>query len=220
MAITWPTKGPSTPSSSSLRKNRFLSYRVFGTCSGAVTKRVGSSMRMRHSESTVPLRKVIEEICPSPVARRLSRNRREPGSSPDWSGCHTIEGLKSAADSSEYSWVKYDADQHAAVFAHRLIGQQVLLDLFKTVQEEVTGLLMAVVELAHHVTEQEVDFRLGERDQPRQDSLDALRVGRLERADDDPAVRWVSARCRCAGPQPAMTVSWPVGDTIHDQGSG
>ena len=26
---------------------------------------------------------------------------------PDWSGCHTIDGLKSAADSRAYSWVKY-----------------------------------------------------------------------------------------------------------------
>ena len=69
-----------------------------------------------------------------------------------------------------------------------LVGQQVLLDLLEAVQEEVAGLLVAVVELAHHVAEQEVDFRLGERHQPRQDSLDPLSAGRLERPDDDPAV--------------------------------
>ena len=81
---------------------------MLGTCSGAVTNRVGSSMRMRFSASTVPLRNVIDEMCPSPVARRLSTNRREPSSSPDWSGCQTIDGLNSAADSSAYSWVKYE----------------------------------------------------------------------------------------------------------------
>ena len=64
-------------------------------------------MRMRLFASIVPLRNVIDEIWPSPVARRLSKNRRTPGSNPDWSGCQTIDGLNNAADSRAYSWVKY-----------------------------------------------------------------------------------------------------------------
>ena len=54
----------------------------------------------------MPLRKVIEEMWPSPVARRLMMNRLEPSGTPDWSGAQTIEGLNSAADSSAYSCVK------------------------------------------------------------------------------------------------------------------
>ena len=110
------------------------------------------------------------------------------------------------------------ADQHSAVFAHLLIGQKVLLDLLETVQEEVTGLLMPVVKLAHHVTEQEIDFRLRHRHQPRQDSLDALGVGQLEGADDDPAVGGLQ---HDAGPpdlQPGAAISWPVGDAVHHRG--
>ena len=41
-----------------------------------------------------------------PVARRLRMKRSAPTGSPDWSGCGTMEGLNSAADSGEYSCVK------------------------------------------------------------------------------------------------------------------
>ena len=50
-----------------------------------------------------PLRNSMEDMCPSPVARRLMMKRSEPSATPDWSGCGTIDGLKSAADSSAYS---------------------------------------------------------------------------------------------------------------------
>jgi hypothetical protein len=49
----------------------------------------------------------MDEMCPSPVARRLMMIRHSPGDSPLWSGCGTIEGLNSAAASTEYSLVKY-----------------------------------------------------------------------------------------------------------------
>ena len=55
---------------------------------------------------TVPVRKVIEEMCPSPVARKLKMKRNAPRGKSDWSGCGTMEGLNKAADSGEYSWVK------------------------------------------------------------------------------------------------------------------
>src|ERR1700722_795206 len=56
----------------------------------------------------IPVRKVMEEICPSPVARKLRTKRRAPKGRSDWSGCGTMEGLNSAADSKEYSQTKYD----------------------------------------------------------------------------------------------------------------
>ena len=37
---------------------------------------------MRRSESTIPVRKVIEETWPSPVARKLTMNRSAPSSRP------------------------------------------------------------------------------------------------------------------------------------------
>ena len=48
----------------------------------------------------------MEEMCPSPVARRLITKRSDPGGSPSWLGCGTTEGLNSAAHSSAYSLVK------------------------------------------------------------------------------------------------------------------
>ena len=105
--MTWSVNWPLIPSSTSLRWNRCFSYSEFGTSSGSVTNRVGASIRTRPSASMTPERKVIDEMCPSPVARRLRMNRREPSGRPDWSGCQTIDGLNSAADSSAYSCVKY-----------------------------------------------------------------------------------------------------------------
>ena len=61
---------------------------------------------MLPSTSSVPVRKVIEEMWPSPVARKLRTNRKEPGARSAWSGWGTMEGLNSAAASSEYSWLK------------------------------------------------------------------------------------------------------------------
>src|ERR1022692_198712 len=52
--------------------------------------------------------KVIDEICPSPTALKLMITRLLPSCNSVWSGSETIDGLKNAADSIEYSWVKYD----------------------------------------------------------------------------------------------------------------
>ena len=53
-----------------------------------------------------PRRKTIDEICPSPVARRLITKRTEPGGTFDWSMAVTIDGLNKAAHSIAYSMVK------------------------------------------------------------------------------------------------------------------
>ena len=45
----------------------------------------------------------MDEMCPSPVARRLKMKRRSPLASRVWSGCATIDGLNRAADSRAYS---------------------------------------------------------------------------------------------------------------------
>ena len=143
---------------------------------------------MRFSASTVPLRKVIDEICPSPVARRLSRNRREPGCQSRLVGVPDHRRIEQRGRFQRVLLGEVRADQHPAILAQGLVGQQVLLDLFEPVQEEVAGSLMAVVELAHHVLEQGVDFRLRERHDPGDDPLDPMLAGRLERPDHDPAV--------------------------------
>ncbi len=56
--------------------------------------------------STVPVRSSTLDRCPSPIARRVMTNLIAPGGRPDWSGCGTIDGLRSPAPSTVSSWVK------------------------------------------------------------------------------------------------------------------
>ena len=96
-----------------------------------------------------------------------SRNRRDPGVQARLVRVPHHRGVERAADSRAYSWVKVRADQQTAVLAQMLIRQEVLFDLLKAMQKEVTSLLMPVVKFAHHVAEQGVDLGLGERQDPR-----------------------------------------------------
>ena len=63
--------------------NSGFSYWALATGSGAVTNRVGLSSWIWFSASITPVRNVIDEMCPSPVARRLRMNRFEPAGRPD-----------------------------------------------------------------------------------------------------------------------------------------
>ena len=78
-----------------------------GTCSNCpASGRRNELISIRPPASMMPERNSIDERCPSPMARRLKTKRCSPGASPSWLGAGTIEGLVSAADSIEYSWVK------------------------------------------------------------------------------------------------------------------
>ena len=50
------------------------------------------------SDQMMPRRKMIDEMCPSPTARRLITKRTAPSGSPLWTRAGTIDGLNSAAD--------------------------------------------------------------------------------------------------------------------------
>ena len=47
---------------------------------------------------TIPSRKAMEEMWPSPTARSDMTKRMAPGRSPDWSGCRHTDGFISAAE--------------------------------------------------------------------------------------------------------------------------
>ena len=89
-------------------RNDDLSYIESGTTVGAVTKRAGGSIVISPAALTFPVRKQSDEMWPSPVARSDTLNRFSSGPQSDWFGAQTMEGLNNAADSSAYSWVKYD----------------------------------------------------------------------------------------------------------------
>ena len=66
-----------------------------------------SSRRIVSPGPRIAEQKPIDEMWPSPIWRRLIATRSSPGSRSAWSGCGTIDGLHSAAASTENSWLKY-----------------------------------------------------------------------------------------------------------------
>ncbi len=94
------------------------------------------------------------------------------------------------------------ADQHPPVLAEVLVGQEVAPDLLEPVQEEMAGLLVPVVKLPHHVLDEGVDLRLREGHDARDDPLDPVLVGQLERPDHDPGVAGLQHDARAPDIQP------------------
>jgi hypothetical protein len=69
-----------------------------------------------------------------------------------------------------------------------LVGQHVVPDLVKPVQEELAGPLVPLAELLHHLIQQAIDLIIGEGRDARDDLLDPVVVRRLEWPDDDAGV--------------------------------
>ena len=83
-----------------------LSWTADGAVPGAADRSGASTQNLAARRRRSPVRNSIEEMWPSPTARRLRTNRVSPGPRPDWSGWATIDGLQRAAASTEYSAVK------------------------------------------------------------------------------------------------------------------
>ncbi len=95
------------------------------------------------------------------------------------------------------------ADQHSPVLAQVLVRQEMTANLLEPVQEEMAGLLVPVVKLAHHALDEGVNLRLREGHESRDDPLDAVLVGQLERPDHDPGVAGLQDDARAPDIQPA-----------------
>jgi hypothetical protein len=144
---------------------------------GSRTNRDAGSISIPPAPSTIPERKVIEEMCPSPVARRLRMTRSEPSGRSDWSGWGTMLGLKSAAHSNEYSLVKYEPVRSLRFSeSGRPIGRY--------------------AEIAEDLVQQRVHLPVAQRQNPREDFQGARGVHRIQRplllggkkrADENPA---------------------------------
>src|ERR1041384_5844236 len=92
------SSGPNATSTSSplLVGVRLL---IFGT---DAKRAVGSTETLPYA-AMEPDRKVSDETCPSPTARKLKMNRQPFSGAPVWSGCRTMLGLNRAEASNEYS---------------------------------------------------------------------------------------------------------------------
>ena len=69
-----------------------------------------------------------------------------------------MEGLNSAAASSEYSWLKYEPSNSCRSSESFSFGAQTRAHLFETALEELVDLRMAFAEFGLHLRPQRVDF--------------------------------------------------------------
>ena len=88
----------------------------------------------------------MEEMWPSPVARRLMMKRRQPSGTPDWSGWGTIDGLNKAADSKRILAGKQGPDEQLALARKRALGDDVWLDFLVVVEQQDFDVEVAGVE--------------------------------------------------------------------------
>ena len=173
-ASTWSVNGPSTPSSVSLRKNRCL-----------VVERVGHQLRRRdepgrlvHADAALGVDRAAAEgdrrDVPLAGGPQAEDEPARPVGQPRLVGVPDHRRIEQGRRFQRVFLGEVRADQQPAVLADRLVGQQVAPDLLEAVQEEVAGPLVPLAELAHHVVEQALDLRLGERRDPRDDPLDPV----------------------------------------------
>ena len=199
---TLPVKEPSTPSSSSLRKNKVLVVERVGHLFG----RRHEPRRLVHADAILGVERAAAEDDrrDMPLAGG-AQAQHEPACSLFQSGLVGMPDHGRIEERGRFQGVflgEVRADQHPAILGERLVGEQVFLEQIKPVQKEVAGFLMAAVKLAHHVVEQGVDFRFRERHDPGDDPFDPMVAGRLERPDHDPAVVGLQDDARPAYLQP------------------
>jgi len=89
---------------------------------GTAARRAVGSTATLPSAPIVPDRNVIDEICPSPTARRLRMNRQPLAGALDWSGWRTMLGLNRADASNEYSCRKYAPIRQRCVCSRQHCG--------------------------------------------------------------------------------------------------
>src|SRR6185295_1635496 len=111
------SSGPNITSTSSPRD---LAVRLVTL--GMDARRAVSSMPTFPFATNDPERKVKEEMCPSPTARRLRIERQPPLGAFDWSGCRTTLGLNKAEASKEYSCRKYAPTRYSWVLVNAACG--------------------------------------------------------------------------------------------------
>ena len=120
---------------------------------------------------------MIDEMCPSPVARRLRMNRRDPCGQARLVGMPDHRRIEQGRRFQSVFLGEVGADQQPPVLADRQVGQQVAPDLIEAVQKEFAGPLVSFAKLPHHLLQQVFDFPLGKGRDARDDPLDSDLAG-------------------------------------------
>ena len=159
---------------------------------------------------SVPVRKPIEELWPSPIARTLITKRTLPGLVPAWSGCSTMLGLQRAAPSMAYSLVKVAPSSKRRVEKAAVLGPDDRRAI-GVPQERLVQPVMSTSEACVHIVITALDFFVrrarsrrrtaAERDSCWSNPCVPARTGGL-RLRDLSATRWAGLRRTKLGPCP------------------
>ena len=168
------------PSSKSFRSKSAFSYTGFGICRGSVRKPLGVRTSIRWSGWMIPVRKVMEEMCPSPVARKLRIKRRAPGRQVRLVRVRDDGGIEQGRRFQGVFGQEIGADQQLSLFGEFLIGQQEVADLFESFQKEFADLLVALGEFGGDFVQERADSLFRQRHDPGDDPADPLGISRIE----------------------------------------
>ena len=118
---------------------------------------------MRCCALTVPVRKVMEEMCPSPVARRLRMKRSAPCGQSGLVGMRHDGRIEQRRGLRRIFVREVSADERLPFRRGLRAVVQVMLHLREAVAENLFNLLVPVLKLAQHLAQQPGDFLVRER---------------------------------------------------------
>ena len=131
-------------------------------------------MVMLLSASSIPLRKAIEETCPSAVARKLRMKRNEPGGTIRLIQVRHHRGIEQRGGFERILVSEIPAQQQLSFFGQSLAIEQIGADLVKPPAEEFVDLQLAVAEFGPNPVQKGMDFAFGKSHDPGGD-LDGAR---------------------------------------------
>ena len=141
---------------------------------------------MRCCALTVPVRKVMEEMCPSPVARRLRMKRSAPLRQSRLVGMRHDGRIEQRRGLRRILVREVSADEHLP-FGRRLrAGFEMNVHLLEAVAKNVLHLLVPVRELAEHLAQQPGDLLLREGHDPGDDPPRDVIGGGIKRPHQHP----------------------------------
>ena len=126
----------------------------------------------------MPVRNSIEEMCPSPVARRLRMKRSSPSARPDWSGCGDDRGIEERGGFERVFAGEKRADVELAGLGERAAAEDVAFTRSKFRRQTARRSGWRSPKSASHGGELLLDLGFAEGQGAADDVHDARRIGR------------------------------------------
>ncbi len=143
-------------------------------------------MLMSPSAEMLPTRNSIEEMCPSPVARRLMMKRRHPSGDPALIGVRDDGGIEQGCGFQGVFTGEQRADEQLPRPRERALGEDVVLHFRVVFQQQRFDVEVPGTEFLNARPAVPARPPVGQGKGPADDGCDALARRGNERADDDP----------------------------------